>query len=168
MTGIASQSGKISLRLKTDPSKVRTIAIQSSGQITLGEEPSPTDTDRIKDSRHIHFDYSRVIDTANEKLILTFEGGVIKEIVISENLKDGQIYWEGEVDVGGQIQKIKIHTHRLNNPDTQFCIHRDRRFNNKSLTITISGDLSGSLIEYSADGLNTTKTSIYATNPQWQ
>jgi len=166
--GATDQSGKIFLRLKEEPTKTKTIVIQPSGQITLGEEALPTDTDRIKDSRHVHFDYSRVIDTSTESLILNFEGGVTKEILISENLKDGQIHWEGEVDVSGQVQKLKIHTHRLNNPDTQFCIHRDRRFNNKSLTITISGDLSGSLIEYSADGLTTTSTSIFVSNLQWQ
>jgi len=161
VTGIASQSGKISLRLKTDPSKIKTIAIQSSGQITLSEEALPTDTDHIEDSRHVHFDYSRVIDTATEKLTLTFEGPVTKEIIISENLKDGQIYWEGEIDVLGQTQKIKIHTHRLNNPDSQFCIHRDRRYNNKALTITISGDGSGSLISYTTDGQESRGTSIF-------
>jgi len=166
--GITSQSGNASLRLKETPTKSRTIFVQASGQVTLGEEASPSDEDRIKDSRHVHFDYSRVIDTASEKITLTFEGGVTKEILIGENLKDGQIYWEGEVDVLGEIQKLKIQTHRLNNPDSQFSIHRDRRFNNKALIINISGDTSGTLIEYSADGLTTNSTSIFVSNLIWQ
>lgn len=168
LTGMSSQSGKISLRLKNDPTKIREIIVQSSGQITLAEEVLASDSDRMKDSRHVHFNYARLIDTTSEKLTLTFDGAITQEIIINENLKGGQIYWEGELNVAGETQKLKVHTHRLNDADTQFSIHRDRRFNNKSLIITISDDASGTLIEYSADGLTTTKTSIYATDPQWQ
>lgn len=132
---------------------------------------SPCGPPENRDSRHVHFDYSRLISTSTESLILTFtyDSSTLQEtILIADNLKEGQIFWEGEINVGGEIQKLKIHTHRLNNPDTQFSIHRDRRYNNKALKIEISGDSSGSLIEYSADGLSTTKTSIYASEPQWQ
>ena len=80
-----------------------------------------------------------------------------------------QFYWEGEVNVNGQNQKIKIHTHRLNDPDTLFSVHRDMRFNDKALKISISGDPSGNLIEYSADGLTTTESSVFVSGPlQWQ
>ena len=161
ITGETSQAGNLGLRLISDTSKTKTIYIENSGQVGLSGPTAPSDTARVKDSRHIHFDYGRVISTSAEGLTLNFEGGVSKTIVISENLKDGQIYWEGEVDVSGQIQKIKVHTHRLNNPDTQFCIHRDRRYNNKSLIITISGDGSGSLISYTADGQESRGTSIF-------
>jgi len=168
LTGETNQFGKVSLRLKSDLSKTRTAGIKSSGQITLGEEINPLSLPPNRDSRHVHFDYARIIDTATEKLTLTFEGPVVEEITIDNYMIGGQIDWEGEVDVGGETQKLKIHTHRLNNPDTQFCIHRDRRYNNKTLTVTISGDASGSLIDYSADGLITTNASIYADEPQWQ
>jgi Tfp pilus assembly protein FimT len=168
LTGETDQFGRISLRLKSDLSKISTVGIKSSGQITLGEEINPPDLPPNIDSRHVHFNYTRVIDTATEELTLTFEGPVVEEITIADYITGGQIDWEGEVDAGGDIQKLKIHTHRLNNPDTQFCIHRDRRYNNKALTITISGDGSGSLIDYSADGLITTNTSIHADEPQWQ
>ena len=85
---------------------------------------SPSDENRIKDSRHVHFDYSRVIFTATERLILTLDydsSPIIQEIIIANNLQDGQIFWQG--------QNIKIQTHRLNSPDTQFSIHRDKRYN---------------------------------------
>lgn len=168
LIGSTSQFGKISLKLKSLPEKTQSVFIQNSGQISLNEENAPSDVGRIKDSRHIHFDYDRPIDILSEKLILTFEEGTIQEINIQDNLKDGQIYWEGEIDIGGENQKIKIHTHRLNNPDSLFSIHRDRRNNNKALTVSISGDSSGSLIECSADGLTTTFSSIYVKNFQWQ
>jgi len=168
-TGQTSQSGNVSLRLKSNPTKTRTVYVDSSGQIGSIAPLTPSDANRIKDSRHIHFNYqNRLIDTASEKLTLTFEGAVTKDIIISENLKDGQIYWEGEVDVSGQVQKLKIHTHKLNTPDTQFCIHRDKRYNTKTLKIEISGDTSGDLIRYDANGQTTKGTSIYVSAPIWQ
>lgn len=165
LTGETDQFGRVSLRLKSDFSKTRTVGIGSSGKITTGEEstlvPLPTNID----SRHVHIDYSRFIDTLTENLTLTFPTDPTKNetIIITDNIKDGQIYWESKVDAG-----LKIHTHTLNTGNTQFCIHRDRRYNTKTLRIEISGDSSGYLIEYSADGLTTTKTSIHASDPQWQ
>lgn len=164
VTGNTSQPGHISLRLKTDLTKTKTIYIEGSGYVKLTAPVVPSDANRIKDSRHIHFDYNNVIDTANETLDLFFDGSVNKTIIIADNVKNGEIYWEEEVDVNGEIQKIKIHTHNLNNPNTLFCVHRDTRYNNKSLAITISGDGTGTLIEYSADGSITTSTSIYVPN----
>ena len=175
VTGDTNQSGEIYIRLKNDPTQTKEILIyQSGGQLepySVGCSYSVSDPDLpgyFGDSRHVHFDYSRMIDTANESLTLTFEGGIIEIIVIADNLKDGQIYWEGTVDVSGGIQKVKIHTHRLNNPDTQFSVHRDRKHNTKSLTISISGDKTGNLIEYSADGLTTNLNSSYASELSWQ
>lgn len=175
LTGTANQSGDISLRLKSDTSKTRIIYIENSGKIGLAVPQIPSDTARVKDSRHVHFDYDiRTIDTLNEKLTLTFaydSSTVIKEIIIADNMKDGQIYWEGEVSVNGVNQKIKIHTHLLNDLTdyTQFCVHRDARYNDKELTITLSGDTPGEyLIHYLADGSATTTTSSYVSNLLWQ
>ena len=94
----------------------------------------------------------------------------VKEILIADNLEDNQIYWEGEIDVGGETQKLKIHTHRLNAPDTQFCIHRDRRYNNKALNIDISGDggVTPNLIGYNSEGQTTKGSSIFVSEPEWQ
>ena len=167
LTGIANQTGSISLRLKGNPAKTESVYIDGSGRAGLDLPAVPTNS-RTEDSRHVHFDYSRIIDTVNETLTLTFEGGVNKTIIIADNMKDGQIFWEGEVEVDSEAQKIKIHTHRLNSPDTQFSVHRDRRYNNKSLIITISGDASGRLIGYSADGSATDFTSVNVSNFIWQ
>lgn len=169
VTGYVSSTsplGKVSIRLKTDLNKTKTIYIADSGLVGLTVPAASSPTDRLTDSRHIHFDYSREISTSTEKLILTFtydSSNKIQEIPIVDNIKEGQIFWEGEVDVNGEKQKIKIHTHRLNNPDTQFCVHRDRRYNNKALTINVDGDASGSLINYTADGQESRGTSIFLT-----
>lgn len=170
LTGLTDQPGNISLRIKNDNTKNQTIYVQSSGLIGLNP-PSVPSNERIEDSRHVHFDYNRSIDTLSESLNLTFSYDsffVSYEIVIADNLKDGQIYWQGEIDVNGEVQKLKIQTRRLNDPDTQFCVHRDRENNNKALKIELSGDPSGPIIEYSADGLITSYTSFYVSNLIWQ
>jgi len=160
-----NQFGSISIRLKNDIAKTKQISIQSSGQASVSAENLPADTDRITDSRHVHFDYSRAIDANSEELTLIIDSISVPPIKIFDNMQGGQIYWEGEIDG----QKIKIHTHRLNNSDTQFCVHRDG-YNDKSLEIKISGDSSGSLIKYDANGqiIDTGLYSIYLSNLVWQ
>ena len=171
LTGATSQPGSASLRLISEPSRAKSIYVENSGKVGLINPSTPSDANRVKDSRHIHFDYDRTISTADEKIVLTFtydSSNLIEEVIIADNMQEGQIYWEGEIDVDGEIQKLKIHTHRLNSPDTQFCIHRDMRYNNKALVITISDDASGTIVEYSVDGLSTNATSIYVDNIEWQ
>src|SRR3989338_1237256 len=168
LTGLSQQSGNISLRLKTDASQIKTIYISSSGSISFIQTANSSDENRLKDSRHTHFDYIRIIDTVNESITLTFDGSAIQVIPISSYLVGDELVWEGTVDVGGIEQSVKVKTHRLNNLDTQFSIQRDRRVNDKTLVITISGDSSGNLISYSADGLTTANSSIYVSNLAWQ
>lgn len=172
LTGLTEQYGQISLRLKENILETKTIIIENSGQI-FHEQAVFDDQNRIKDSRHLHFDYSRSINTLTETLILTFtynSSSVIENIDISNNIRDNQIDWEGEVEVDGQIQKLKIHTHRLNDAmlGTQFCVHRDRTYNNKALKLELSADSSGDLIKYDANGQTTQGTSIYVSEPVWQ
>lgn len=169
LTGASAQSGNVSVRSKLDTSQSKTIYVTNSGTINFTSVSAPSDASRVKDSRHVHFDYSRIINTNNENITLNFDNGVvIQTFPISSYLVSGQIQWLETVSVGGSNQTIKIHTHRLNNQDTQFSIHRDRSLNTKSLKITISGDSSGYIVNYSADGLTTTNTSIYVSNLVWQ
>lgn len=170
--GSTDYFGNISLRLKGDISKTRQIIVENSGKILSEEDATATEDNLIKDSRHIHFDYGRQIDTLSEVLTLTFSynsSDVIKNIIIADNLKSGNIYWEGETDVNGDMQPIKIHTHLLNdiNLGTQFCVHRDRRYNDKALTIEISGD-GGDLVQYDENGQTSRGTSVYVSTPDWQ
>lgn len=175
VTGYSSSTGSfgnVSLRLKVDSSKTKIVYVENSGQSGTADPATSSDGNRIKDSRHVHFNYSRTIATSSESLLLTFYGTATatQSVAIASSLKDGQIDWEGSVLVDGQAQKLTIHTLRLNNPDTLFCIYRDGD-NNKLLKIDISDspdpDL-GTIAEYSADGLTTTSTSVYISNFQWQ
>lgn len=166
ITGSADQSGNVSIRYKQDTSQNKTIYISSAGTISFSSS-TPSDSNRTKDSRHLYFNYSRSIDTINENITLTFDGSTDQVIPIDSNLIGGQIDWQGTVVVGGSNQVVRIHTLRLNNPDTQFSIFRDRRYNTKSLVVTISGE-GGNLASYSADGLTTNYTSVYVSSFAWQ
>lgn len=165
LTGYPFTPGDVSLRLQADPSKTRTIVVDGAG----------SDAARIKDSRHVHFDYTRTVNAETETITLTFTpplpaAPVLHAIPVSTNMQAGQIFWEGEVIVQGAPQKIRVETHRLNDPGagTQFSIVRDRRFNTVALSVSASGDPSGNLVSWSADGQTTKGTSIYVSNPAWQ
>lgn len=172
ISGQASQSGSIYLRLKNDQSKIATIFIDVSGKVSFINSALPSDVNRVKDSRHVHFDYNRTISTATEKLTLIFSNppnpDVSQDIIIADNLIDGQVFWAGEINVGGEAQTITIQTHRLNDLDTQFSLHRDKMYNTKAVRITISGDASGDLIQYQSDGQTIKGNSIYVADPDWQ
>ena len=168
VTGTTQNTGNISVRLKDDTSQTKTIYIDNFGGIGFTAPLTPSDANRINDSRHIDFDYSRVINTATENIVLTFNGSTVVTIPIASYLNNGQFEWQGTTNVGGVNQTITIHTLRLNNPDTQFSVFRDMRLNDKSLAITISGDTSGTLAEYTANGAVTNFYSIYVNNFAWQ
>ncbi|MDP3093897.1 MAG: hypothetical protein Q8N16_04000 [bacterium] len=168
--GTTANIGSLSLRLKADQGKTKTIYVSGSGQVQLSSIMFPSQAERVKDSRHVHLDYSRQINLTAEKLVLTFNNGlseIKKEINIAENLQNGQIYWEDEVVVDSSSQKIKIHTHRLNESGTQFCIHRSLEENSKALKIDISGDASPSpnLVGYDIQGLLAKGSSIFVSDP---
>ncbi len=168
LTGTTAESGNVSLRLKEDHSQVKNIYVDNSGTISPNPLSVPEDT-RVKDSRHVDLNYSRSIDTSNENIVLTFNGNIVENVPIFQNLNAGQIDWQGTFTVNNTAQTIRIHTLRLNSPDTQFSIFRDQRFNNASLTITLSGDNTGTLVEYSADGLTPNfQPSVYVSNFAWQ
>ena len=165
LTGASSNPGDISIRVKADASKSKTIYVSNSGVISFNAPVAPSDANRIKDSRHLNFAYSRVINTANEEIFLTFDvenNSQTAIIPIRSYLVDGEFKWQGVYKVSGADQKIEISTLRLNNPDTLFSIHRDRRYNNKSLIIMLSGDHFNPpnyIAQYSADGVTTGFTS---------
>jgi len=170
--GTTSQSGSISIRLRSDLTRVTTIYVDDLGIIETASTTAPSDTARIADSRHVHFDYTRTIATSTEKLVLTFSVAT-QDIIIADNMQAGQIFWEGDVTDAGKTQHIRIQTHRLNDTvlDTEFSIHRDLRFNTKPLTVDIDGSPdpdSGTLIQYDAAGVTSTGTSIYVSDPVWQ
>jgi len=177
LIGSSAQSGDITFQYGGDNGQETTIYISNSGVVSFNPIPDPLDAARITDSRHVHFDYSRIIiyDTSvspctGEIISLYFDGASSpqQQIPICSNMVAGDIDWSGTVDVGGEPQVIAIRTHGINGPKTVFSIHRSRALNTKSLIVKLSGDSSGSLASYPADGINTGHNSAYVENFLWQ
>ncbi|MEK7664498.1 MAG: prepilin-type N-terminal cleavage/methylation domain-containing protein [Patescibacteria group bacterium] len=178
LTGTTAQSGSLSVKMKLDTGQSKNIFVSNSGSIDLSASIAPSDSSRTKDSRHVHLDYSRQnfinCPATNATLSLYFNGASSPQQTVSicSNLVSGQLKWKGAILVAGSNQTIEIDTHHLNDINytngTQFSLHRDRRSNNKSLRVTISGDNTGNLIDYSDDGLTTIHTSSYVSNSLWQ
>lgn len=153
LTGGATQSGTVSVRLKTDVTQTKTVYVSANGLVSFEEGALPSDNSRVKDSRHTHFNYSRTIDTATENIVMNFNNGaVVRSYPISSYLDAGQIKITDTITVESQSQQVTFQSHTLNNSGSQLSVRRDRRYNTKPLKITISGDTTGKLIEYSADG----------------
>ncbi|OGH70138.1 MAG: hypothetical protein A2754_02720 [Candidatus Magasanikbacteria bacterium RIFCSPHIGHO2_01_FULL_47_8] len=54
--------------------------------------------------------------------------------------------------MNGNTETIRVHTHYLDANDTALSVHRDRRYNEKALTIYIDGK---NIASYTANGTTT-------------
>lgn len=170
VTGTVVNTGSVTLRLLSDPQKQETVYVSSSGAIQKTLAFMPSDAERQKDSRHVHGEYTgRTINTATERLRLIFPA-TFYEIIIADNMQGQQVFWKGNIIVDGETQTLQVQTHRLNDPvlGTQFSITRDRSKNTKALNIEITGDSTGDLVRYDAQGQTTKGSSLYVATPQWQ
>ena len=153
INGTTEQNGAVSLRIISQPAKLETIIIHSSGQIELGATSTECCTaNRLTDSRHIHLTLGWSIQGAN---LLTLYFSDTPEVTIDIPMADyfnsdqTEFDWSGIIDVNGQNQELHIHTHFLDAIDTLLCVHRDRDKNNKPLQILIDGQ---DIISYTNDG----------------
>jgi len=170
VSGAASGAGSITLRLVSSPEKEEWVYVSSSGTIQRANAFTPSDSARVKDSRHVHLEYTgRTIATSTERLKLIFPS-LTYEIILSSNMQTGQIFWKGDILVDGQTQTLQVQTHRLNDPvlGTKLSITRDQRKNTKALSVEISGDSTGGIIQYDAQGQTTKGSSLYVSIPLWQ
>lgn len=169
VTGRTNNFGSVKAR-QAGGGEERTVKIDNSGNTYISTISYAETGARLNDSRHLHFDYSRTINLSpSETIDLYFDGSGVPQtqINISNGLDvNSHFNYEGTTLVGGENQTIKIHTHILNSgstPTNQFSIFRDRSKNTKSLIIKISGD-AGSLVSYTAAGVETLGNSIWASN----
>lgn len=168
----SSKTGKFGVRLTANPSEGAIIInVKSSGEASILSSEIPFGNARITDSRHVHFSYSRIITITTENLVLTFSDSpnpdVIENIPMRDYTSGGKFDWQAKVSVGGEEQVLRVHTHILNDAEagTVFSVHRDRRHNTKALIIAISGDVSGSLISYTAAGQESRGMSLNVSSP---
>lgn len=138
LIGSTNQFGDISLRLKTDPTKKQTIYIENSGQVGLIAPSVPSDTERIKDSRHVHFDLGWSIQNATT-VKFSFPGQT-EEVDVTDYFNAGKTAfdWEGTFVIGGVDQTFRVHTHSLDAFNTSLCIHRDRNEEKNDQEVLIS------------------------------
>jgi prepilin-type N-terminal cleavage/methylation domain-containing protein len=153
ISGMTDQSGTIDLRITSQPTRSKTISIQSSGQIDLeaGLDECCT-TNRLTDSRHLHLDLGWSIQSS---VILTLYFPDTPEKTVDINMADyfnpdkTEFDWAEVIDVNGQNQELRIHTHFLDEFNTILCLHRARDKNNKPLQVLIDAK---DIISYTAEG----------------
>jgi Tfp pilus assembly protein FimT len=165
--GSTSQSGSVSLRLKDDPTENQTVYIENSGQVGLINPPVPLDTERIEDSRHVHFDLGWSMQNATTmKFSFTSQ---TEEVDVTDyfNVAKTEFDWQGTFDVGGVDQAFHIHTHSLDAFNTLLCIHRDRNEgkNDQEVEIYIvDGGTDKDIAYYLADPDDTVIKGSYVLN----
>lgn len=152
ISGYAISTGTIEIITVSQPATT-TINIYSSGQIELEATASECCIEnRVSDSRHIHLDLGWSIQNAG---ILTLYFSDTPEISINIDMVNyfdaGQTLfdWSDIVDVNGEDQELRIHTHFLGEFGTILCVHRDRDKNNKPLQIFIDAK---DIISYTFEG----------------
>jgi len=166
LIGSTGQSGNVPVRLKADPAKTQTIYIENSGQVGLTVPPAPSDEDRIKDSRHVHFVLGWSIQSATT--VKFFFPGIpqTEEVDVTDyfNVGKTEFDWEGTFEVGGVDQTFRLHTHFLDGSNTLLCIHRDRNKgkNNQEVIIYIGTDKD--IAHYWADPDDTVDKGDYVYN----
>ncbi len=153
INGRTEQDGTIDLIISSEASNPETINIHPSGQIELASLLSECcNTNYLTDNRHVHFDLGWSMQNA---ITLTFYSSEIPEATVNVNMFEyfnidkTEFDWNGVIDINGQSQTIKIHTHFLDEFNTVLCIHRDGSLNNKPLQILIDNK---DIASYTAEG----------------
>jgi len=170
--GETADEGSISLRLANRPEETKTIYIKNSGQVNLVDVPSPSDTNRIKDSRHYHFNLGWSIQNATN-LKFYFPSTLQTETVSLENYfnVDKTVFnWNGTFLVAGANQTFRIHTHSLDAFNTLLCIHRDRNNgnNNQEVIIYIQDITDKDIAHYLADSQDTLEKGTFVNSIERQ
>lgn len=165
ITGTASPSGDISLRLETNPTETKTIYIEGSGLIGM-TIPSVPGSSWTTDSRHVHFDLGWSIQDATTLNFNFVDVGQIETIDMANyfNADKTKFDWEGTFSVGGVDQVFRIHTHSLDAFSTLLCIHRDRN-NDKNteevIIFIIDNGIEKDIAHYLADANDTVNEGSY-------
>ena len=174
VSGETNQSGNIKIRLISDISKTKIIYVENSGQIGLTSPTTPSDTSRVKDSRHLHFDLGWSIQNATylKFQFLSPEPDQIEIINMANyfNADKTEFDWDNEGNpflVNGVNQVFRVHTHSLNPFNTLLCIHRDRNGGKNTEEVIIyivDGGIDKDIVHYLADANDTSQKGSYVFN----
>lgn len=166
LSGATDNFGSATVGLAGDASNNVIIYIDESGVVDW-QTGGASDSGRLKDSRHAHALYNQNTQSS-VNLVLNFpDDSFSQSINYQTYLNPGktEFFWEGSVIVAGSPQVLKIHSHWLAATSTEFCVHRDRRFNSKALQINLDGQ---NIINFTATGTTTPGTSVWAGMPEEQ
>jgi len=159
INGQTDQDGTIDLRIISQPTELETVNIHASGQIELASSLSECcDTNRLADGRHIHLDMGWSIQGATTLTLYFPDTPTVNiNVTMAGYFNPGQTEfdWSDTIDVNGQDQELRIHTHFLDAVETDLCVHRNGDVNNKPLEISID---SKDLVSFTAGGQPTVDT----------
>jgi len=166
LSGTAANYGSLKIEAQSDSTKYKTVFVDSSGTVSL-TSVTASDEARLKDSRHTEFTYSQNTKSASTLTLFFVTSNFTQNIVYQSylNADKTEFSWEGTISTPLDNEKLKIHSHNLTDSATQFCIHRDRRYNTQALQISLDGQ---NLINYSITGTTTPGTSAWVSAPQNQ
>jgi len=161
VTGTANASGNLSLRLKNNPTLNKTVYIEETGRVSLTVPSTPSDADRVKDSRHLHFDLGWSIQNADTLKFDFVSASQIETVNMADYFNTDpptEFNWNNFNSpflVNGDNQIFKIHTHYLDSSDTTLCIHRDRADGDNTEEVriyVIEGITETEIVHYFTDG----------------
>lgn len=140
LTGGTSNSGTVGIRIKTDNSKSRQIAINSEAQAGSGAFQASSGAPLV-DGRHIHFSLLWSIQNSSALRLefIAADGSTVTNDIDTALYFNGDktsFSWQGTTAVDGVGQKIRVHTTALDLVSALLCIMRDRTENTKSVAVS--------------------------------
>lgn len=140
LTGGTNNSGTVGIRIKTDNSKSRQIAINSEAQASSGAFQASSGAPLV-DGRHIHFSLLWSIQNSSALRLefIAADGSTVTNDIDTALYFNGDktsFSWQGTTAVDGVGQKIRVHTTALDLVSALLCIMRDRTENTKSVAVS--------------------------------
>lgn len=142
-SGTTTNYGTITLAFN-DGSDARFVRIDESGAISVDTQAPPSVPLPAHDARHVHVALGWDIRT-NTLLRLIFHDppnpDIIDDVAVTSCMDVANIVFDctRTVNVGGEIQGIRVHTHTLTAGSTDVSINRDRRENTKAMEVWFDG-----------------------------
>lgn len=153
LTGTTSP-GNIILAVSSEPAKLSTVYLSRSGLVSLANSVSSAKS--LTDSRHLHFNLGWSIQNASQlrlRFLVNPEDTRIINMAPYFNADKTNWDYSGSFMVGGQSQKIRIHTHSLSASNALLSISRSLMENTAPVEISIDSKI---IVTYIANG-NATK-----------
>lgn len=144
--------GSVVVAAGDEPSQQKTIYIARSGVVTLSASVAVAKS--LTDSRHLHFDLGWSIQSSSQIVFRFSSPDDTRTVLMSPYFNADKTSWDytGTFSVGGQTQKIRVHTHSLSPSSTLLSVERNRMNNTVALEILID---SKSIVSYTSDGTAT-------------